>query len=341
MKPILIAGGGLSGLSLGIALREQGVPVDIYEAATFPRHRVCGEFISGVSDETLELLGIREFLEDAESLVSTAWYDQRSQIFSAPLPRAARGISRYRLDHRLANHFKKMGGEFREGERLSLEGLNQEGVVHATGRAVEKGSGWLGLKAHWLDFELEADLEMHLGDAGYVGLSRVEDGRVNVAGLFQRRREVKAKGSEALLAYTKACGLGELESRMREGSLDPPSCVGVSSFGFGLKDRPDSEGFRIGDQRAIIPPFTGNGMSMALQSAGLALPRLLDFASGLATWKESAGVYESESGKYFNQRLRAARWMHPFIFSSFGQQVVCGLARNHLLPFSLLYRALR
>ena len=57
-NPITIAGGGLAGLSLGIALQSRGVHVTIHEASTYPRHRVCGEFISGVSEETLGTLGI-------------------------------------------------------------------------------------------------------------------------------------------------------------------------------------------------------------------------------------------------------------------------------------------
>jgi len=280
-------------------------------------------------------------LEDAESLVSTSWYDRRRQLFSASLPSPARGISRYRLDERLSRRFQELGGEFYEGQRLASPSVDDEGLVRATGRAVEKGSEWLGLKAHWLNFELESDLEMHLGDEGYIGLSRVEDGRVNVAGLFRRRPEVKAKGGESLVAYTEACGLRSLAAKMRAGVLDPESCVGVSSFGFGLKGGDDEGGFRIGDQRAIIPPFTGNGMSMALQSAELAMPHLVGFSSGQSPWEESRSRYVEESERFFVNRLRAARWVHPFIFSSFGQQVAGGLGRFGLLPFSLLYRAVR
>src|SRR5580693_8216081 len=46
-KPITIVGGGLAGLALGIGLRQRDVPATIWEAGHYPRHRVCGEFISG------------------------------------------------------------------------------------------------------------------------------------------------------------------------------------------------------------------------------------------------------------------------------------------------------
>src|SRR5579883_1488023 len=63
--PITIVGGGLAGLTLGIGLRQRGVPVTVWEAGHYPRHRVCGEFISGRGQETLARLGLREKLEQA------------------------------------------------------------------------------------------------------------------------------------------------------------------------------------------------------------------------------------------------------------------------------------
>lgn len=341
MKTLHIAGGGLAGLSIGIALRKAEVPVVVSEAARFPRHRVCGEFLSGVTPETLRALGIEDCLDDAQVLSTTTWYDRRGRIFSAVLPSPARGISRYRLDERLAVLFREVGGDFREGDRLPAAALEDEGVVLATGRAPEKDSVWLGLKAHLPGFETESDLEMHLGAEGYVGLSRVEGDRVNVAGLFKLRPGLKAKGPDALLAYTAACGLRSLAARMEAIPPDPESCLGVSSFGFGIKSRREGTGLRLGDRRAIIPPFTGNGMSMALESAELALPSLLSYASGRISWPECVHAYEEASGRYFARRVRAARLVHPFLFSRFGQGIAGGLARTGLLPFSLLYRAVR
>jgi 2-polyprenyl-6-methoxyphenol hydroxylase-like FAD-dependent oxidoreductase len=55
-KPITIVGGGLAGLALGIGLRQRGVPVSLWEAGHYPRHRVSGEFICGRGQETLARL---------------------------------------------------------------------------------------------------------------------------------------------------------------------------------------------------------------------------------------------------------------------------------------------
>ena len=65
-RALTIAGGGLAGLSLGIALRSRGVPVRVVEAGSYPRHRVCGEFISGIADAELDALGIRDLFTGAQ-----------------------------------------------------------------------------------------------------------------------------------------------------------------------------------------------------------------------------------------------------------------------------------
>jgi len=67
-KPITIAGGGLAGLTLGIGLRQRGVPVTLQEGGRYPRHRVCGEFISGRGQETLARFGLRDLLERAGAM---------------------------------------------------------------------------------------------------------------------------------------------------------------------------------------------------------------------------------------------------------------------------------
>src|SRR4051812_48581970 len=66
-KPITIVGGGLSGLALGNGLRQEGVPVTLWEAGHFPRHRVCGELISGLGPAMLETLGLSDLFQQARA----------------------------------------------------------------------------------------------------------------------------------------------------------------------------------------------------------------------------------------------------------------------------------
>ena len=67
-KPITVVGGGLAGLTLGIGLRQRGIPVTVWEAGHYPRHRVCGEFISGRGQGTLARLGLRERLDEVGAI---------------------------------------------------------------------------------------------------------------------------------------------------------------------------------------------------------------------------------------------------------------------------------
>ena len=43
---IIIVGGGLAGLTAGIHLSKIGFQVTILEKNSFPKHKVCGEYIS-------------------------------------------------------------------------------------------------------------------------------------------------------------------------------------------------------------------------------------------------------------------------------------------------------
>ena len=190
-KPITIAGGGLAGLTLGIGLRQRGVPVTIHEAGKYPRHRVCGEFISGRGQATLARLGLGELLEHAGAVNA-----QTAAFFSATrstpprlLPSAAICLSRFTLDAALAKKFRELGGELLESKRMLTENIG-EGIVLATGRRAQVepgGARWFGLKIHARNVALAADLEMHVSPQGYVGLCKIAGGEVNVCGLFRKR----------------------------------------------------------------------------------------------------------------------------------------------------------
>lgn len=332
-RMLTIAGGGLAGLTLGIALRRRGVPVRLVEAAAYPRHRVCGEFISGLSETELAELDCGDIFAKAARPRETAWFEGGREWLRRDLPAAAIGLSRHVLDAGLARRFVELGGGLRCGERFSGDG---EGVVWATGRP-RQGSGWLGLKAHFEGLELSAVLELHLQNRGYVGLTKVEEGRVNVCGLFRRSEPLKGGG---LPAACREAGLPELAEKLENAALIAGSLKGVSNFSLGWQPVPPGR-VSVGDAAAMIPPFTGNGMAMAMQSALLVAEPLARWSRGESSWSQTAGVVRREQRIRFGPRLRWARWLHRLLLHRTGRQMARLFLRSGLVRFETLYAKLR
>ena len=336
--PISIVGGGLAGLSLGIGLRKRGVPVRLYEAGKFPRHRVCGEFISGIKQEALQHLGIGDLFDNVLLHREVRWYRSGEMFLRAELPVPALGVSRYQLDAWMVKRLRSLGGEVIESERVKTE--VSEGWVLASGRKSYSRSPWLGLKMHIEGLELEGDLEMHLGDKGYVGLSRVDSKRVNVCGLFVRDRSLTTDKKGVFASYLKKCGLTTLEQRLQVGQLDPESLTAISCLEFGWQ-KPKSEFFEIGDRLGVIPPFTGNGMSMAMEGAADALDELTAYWHGSLSWEEANTLYRIKVLRHFKWRMLLANCLHQILIRAFLKEGLVAMGKLKLLPFGLLLRSVR
>ena len=315
MKPVTIIGGGLAGLTLGIQLRTRGVPVTLFEAGKYPRHRVCGEFISGRGGEILNHLGLREtFLKaGAVEARTVAFFAGKARSPVRELPEPALCLSRFVMDTMLADKFAGAGGELRH-ERWR-EGFG-EGIVCATGRrvqAVDKGWRWFGLKVHARGVALEADLEMHLAAGGYVGLCRLGGGGVNICGLFRRQPGADAgpppfdllRGTAGTFLHEKLAGADFMED----------SFCSVAGLWLRPHRALETSECRIGDALTMIPPVTGNGMSLAFESAGIAAGPLAAYGRGEISWPRAQQDVARTCDGSFARRLAWARWLQALMFS--------------------------
>jgi len=337
MKQISIAGGGLAGLATGIALRRRGVPVVIHEAGDLPRHRVCGEFIAGLDDTTIDALGLAPLIADAPRHDSMLWHLGGREVGRSRLPRPAIGISRHALDARMADDFVRLGGELRLRSRAAFE-PGAEGWLDATGRRATRG-GWAGMKVHLAGLETRAPLEFHLGCGAYVGASAVESGHVNVCGLFRPPLAGSGNGVARMLAHLDACGLGSLADRMRAATEVPGSFCAVAGLGFASWPA-SRRAPGVGDAAGMIPPFTGDGMAIALQGGVAAAEPLARYAAGGCDWREAAARVALGTRRKFALRLGAAAILHPFLTMRAGQASLAALHRVRLVPFGAVFRAL-
>jgi menaquinone-9 beta-reductase len=335
-RSVEIIGGGLAGLSLGLALRSADVPVTLIEAGTYPRHRVCGEFITGLSSATIDRLGLATFLADARLHREVTWFLREKNLRHQTLPKPAFALSRHALDQRLANAFIAAGGDLRLHTRTDLT-TSPDGRVFATGRRPARPE-WIGLKCHALALPLVSELELHLGDNAYIGLCAVEDGRVNVSGLFRIRPDLQNLAREtALLTYLRATGLTALADRLASASIDPASYSAIAGLGFS-KPSTRTDRLVIGDTYAMIPPFTGHGMAMAFQSAEQALDPLLAWSRGETTWSDTLRTVQQRLRTLFRLRLASAGALHPFLFKPVRQRWLATASRLRLLPMEPLYQ---
>lgn len=330
LRTVEIIGGGLAGLSLGIGLRARGIPVRLIEAGSYPRHRVCGEFIAGLDETTPKRLQLDQFLQHARPAHGVSWCEPARPAMRHRLPQAALCLSRFRLDAAMADAFVASGGELSTQQRAPIEAA--EGRVLACGRRPLASSPWVGLKQHFRNLKLDDDLEVHFGGGAYVGLTRVEDSLVNVCGLFPRPR---AGDTCDVVARTRAVGLPQLAERLASADPVADSDCAVAGLDYAPKTCAPAS---LGDHQGLIPPFTGNGMTIALQSAAASLDHFEGWSRGMLSWAETLSKVSRAVRRRFRRRIFLSRLLHPWLLDARRRSLVHVLHKSNLLPVSLLYR---
>jgi flavin-dependent dehydrogenase len=317
VKPVQIIGGGLAGLTLGLLLVRRGIPVSVLEAGAYPRHKVCGEFMSGRGLKLLEREGLLDGLvqRGAREARTAAFFANDGGVVRRELPQSALCLSRFVLDAELASRFVRHGGQLNTQTRW--RGVaSREGLVQAGGRRphpTSAGWRWYGVKAHAKQLSLVADVEMHLLREGYVGLCRIEEERVNICGLFRTLPGAAGVGRD-WVDWLCRHGPDSLSGRLRGAEFDPESFTAVAGLSLQKRTPAEADEFSVGDAMSMIPPITGNGMSIALESASLALEPLTFYARESISWRSAVNRYRAGCRREFRWRQMTAACLHGVLF---------------------------
>jgi flavin-dependent dehydrogenase len=294
-EEVLIVGGGVAGCAVSIALARKGRSVTLIEREPAPRHKVCGEFLSGEALQDLHALGI-----DVASLgavpIDCVRLAAAKRAAEAPLPFPAASLTRRTLDTALIAEAVAAGVRVERGRSvLSLDRTKADGwqATLKDGTAFEAPTVFLATGKHdlrghprpkdphqWVAFkmyfrlnpaqtaELAGASELMLYPGGYGGIQPVEGGIANFCCVVQQWHLARVGHRwETLLArMQKDCP----HLAMRLDGADPllAKPIAVSHIPYGYLRRTTEDGlYCIGDQAAVIPSFTGDGISIALHTA--------------------------------------------------------------------------
>jgi flavin-dependent dehydrogenase len=323
---ILVAGGGLAGAAAALALARAGRDVLLLEREAVAKDKVCGEFLSCEAAAALMQLGLDAAGLGGEVIDHVRLVRGRREV-RAPLPFRGLGISRLVLDEALLKLAAQVGVEVRRGctiRRIGAGIVETAGqdfapktLLLATGKHETRGLArpaspgrLVGFKTHFRlapaeRANLSRHVELILFPGGYAGLQPVEGGRANFC-LVIEASVLRRLGSwpEVLGYVQERCPL--LAARLSGAVALRDAPLSIARMPYGFVHRPASGDaancYRLGDQAAVIPSFTGDGMAIALHSAALAARSVV---AG-----EDAATYHRRLAGQVGAQIRRAGWLY-------------------------------
>lgn len=348
---VIIVGGGLAGLTSAIHLSTRKKRVLLIEKNEYPKHKVCGEYISNEVLPYLNSLGINPINEGAKQITKVHISTTKSNLIKGELPLGGFGMSRYFLDNLLVKkahlngvqilkdtvdsiHFKKdsftittkSSGVFQSKITIGAFGKRSSLDQKMKRKFIQKKSPYLAVKIHVKGVFPENLVALHNFKGGYCGVSKVEDNAINVCYITEYRSFKKHKNitdfQEQVVFKNK-----HLRKIFKESTPVFEKPLTISQVSFQTKNPVEDHIIMCGDTAGMIHPLCGNGMGMAISSAQLASIRILQFLNGEIKTREGLEKqYLRDWNKEFKIRLKAGH----FIAWLFRNQTISQIAYSIL-----------
>ena len=292
----LVIGGGLAGAMTALRLAAAGRDVILLEKERAAHHKVCGEFLSPEAVNYLRQAGVDPIRLGAAA-VTRLRFAAREKLVETELPFRALSISRCVLDETLLARAADAGCEVQRG--ITVQGLSQDAErwtaqlsdatrhsarnvflatgkhdLHGWSRPAGRQNDLVGFKMHWRlraqqTSGLRGFMDLFLFDGGYGGLALIEGDIANLCLVIRRSRLRRLDGWHGLLGTLRQEN-HMISERLAGAEAHWERPLAISSIPYGYVSESQSGVWRVGDQAAVIPSFTGDGMAIALHSGALA-----------------------------------------------------------------------
>lgn len=331
-KPkIIIIGGGLAGLTTAIHLSKENFEVLLFEKEEYPKHKVCGEYISAEIIPYMKSIGVD--LEDLKpkKIHQLLFSTQRGEKTTAKLPLGGLGISRFALDDFLLQKAILNGVEVIQQQVTSAEFIEEEFkvetqsggkhtadvVLGAFGKRsvldkelnrdfIQHKSSWLAVKAHYQHESFPKNLvALHNFNGGYCGLSSTETDAINVCYLSTYQSFKAYKNSEDFkenVLRENPC----LNQFFNDSKRIFEKDLSIAQISFQPKPQIENHMLMLGDAAGLIHPLCGNGMAMAIHSAKLASEAII---TSVEKKKLNRKILETEYQKNWNLHFKSRNLM--------------------------------
>lgn len=356
-KGITIVGGGLAGLTAAIHLSKIGLKVILIEKNEYPKHKVCGEYVSNEVLPYLNWLSINISELNPTQISKLDFSTADGKMIQCTLPLGGFGVSRYALDNFLYNKAIENGCEIVhdtvndivfENDIFIISTSNNKTitssiVIGAFGKRsnmdqklnrefLNKKSHWLAVKAHYAgDFPNDL-VGLHNFEGGYCGVSKVENDVINICYLAGYKSFKKHKNIENFQNHVVANNL-HLNYIFENSTMIFDAPITISQVSFDKKNIIDNHILMIGDTAGLIHPLCGNGMAMAIHSAKIVSELIGELHNNQIKSREQLeNIYKKLWNQNFKKRLKIGRVL-AFILQ---KPKLCNIMMKILIKFPKL-----